>query len=196
MAVASGWDTFFGGTFDPVHNGHIHVAREVRRLTNYRRILFVPNRANPLKDDNPGASGEHRRRMIQEAISALSWCGVSDVEIEREEPSYTVNTIERLIAQGLLVPRPGMIVGDDLVEGIPFWHDWERLLRMVTPILVRRDAADNLRSFLPPGTVVVPNQQVAVSSSDIRSRLDRGESIRHLVPEAVYAYIEQYRPYD
>ena len=189
------WEVFFGGTFDPVHNGHMHIAREVCRLTPYRTVLFVPNRANPLKDDSPRTSGEHRRGMIQQAISGLDWCGVSTTELEREEPSYTVNTIDRLIAEGVLVSRPGMIIGDDLVEGIPYWHEWERLLQLVTPILVRRDDGGSPGLFLPRGTVVVHNEQVAVSSSEIRERLNRGDSIRHLVPEAVYAYIEQHRPY-
>jgi nicotinate-nucleotide adenylyltransferase len=195
MPGSSGWEVFFGGTFDPVHNGHIHIAHEVRRLTRYRTVLFVPNRANPLKGEGPRASGEHRRQMLQRAVSGLDWCGVSSAEIESRGPSYTVDTIDRLIEEGVLISRPGMVIGDDLVEGIPFWHDWERLFRLVTPILVRRTGGKKPGSFLPLETLVVHNEQVTVSSSEIRDRLDRGQSIRHLVPEAVYAYIEQHRPY-
>lgn len=188
---------FFGGSFDPVHNGHLHVARTVREETTYKTILFVPNRANPLKDGGAVASAHHRYRMVLEAIREMEWCAASSVEIDTPAPSYTVDTITALIERGELIERPGMIIGDDLLEQLPRWHDAAELLTRVVLILLRRETGDSpaAPSDLPAGTITVQNKRCELSSTDIRRRLQLRKPIRGLVPEQVYEYIQRHHPY-
>lgn len=208
MSVPSPATVFFGGSFDPIHNGHLHIARAVHRDPRFGTVLFVPNKTNPLKGENPGASADHRFNMISAAVEHLDWCFVSRAEIDYPGPSYTVDTIERLVAERALVPHPGMIIGDDLVEQLPRWHDYERLMDLVTVLLVRRHqpersgsrerptgVGDTGTASLPDSTVFVDNERIEISSTEIRKRLGTGVSITELVPRNVYEYIRKHQLY-
>jgi nicotinate-nucleotide adenylyltransferase len=190
-------DLFFGGSFDPIHQGHILIARAVHDQTSRKTVLLVPNRANPLKTSGPQASARHRIEMIREAIRGIEWCSVSAVEIDSDRPSYTIDTIRRLIAGNVLVPKPGMIIGDDLAAQITRWHQWEQLLKIVTIVLVRRlEEGDSLPPNLPEDTQIVRNEKIPISSTEIRNRLREGRSIKGLVPTGVHEYIQRYNPYN
>lgn len=197
MSVPPPVTAFFGGSFDPVHNGHLYVARTVHEQTPFKTILFVPNRANPLKREESAAAPHHRAGMVQEAIRDLDWCSVSLAEIEGPVPSYTARTIAHLIGEGRLVSRPGMIIGDDLLEQLPQWHDAKTLLSRVVLILVRRsrEEVDYSRFDLPPDAVILQNDPVVLSSTAVRTRLLAGKPITDLVPECVHEYILRHRVY-
>ena len=197
MSFSGPADLFFGGSFDPIHQGHILIARAVHDHTSRKTVLFVPNRANPLKTNGPRASAHHRMQMTREAIRGIEWCSVSAVEIESARPSYTVDTIRHLIAENVLVPKPGMIIGDDLAAQITSWHQWEQLLKIVTVVLVRRlEEGDSLPPNLPEDTEIVRNEMIPISSTEIRDRLREGRSIKGLVPTGVHEYIQRYNPYN
>ncbi len=197
MNGGSLFSAFFGGSFDPIHRGHLYIARLVHETTPYQSILFVPNRTNPLKQQEPSADGIHRLEMIKLAIADMPWCAVSSAEVDREEPSYTVDTIELLLREGILQESPGMIIGDDLLEELPRWHDYERLRSLVTPIVLQREKGPvHRQNALPEKTLVIRNRPMEVSSSEVRRRLRRGEPVRELLPERVYEYIRTHKPYN
>lgn len=192
---------FFGGSFDPIHRGHLYIADVVHTSTSFSSILFVPNRINPLKNYSPAASGVDRLRMIECAIADYTWCRVDSDEIDFSGPSYTVDTVERLIVRKRLVERPGLIIGDDLVDQVSGWHEAEKLLRIVVPVVVRRHTERSIEqrtlpTAFPHDTVIVYNEQIPVSSTEVRNRIRSGLSIKELVPPEVYEYIQRYQPYN
>ncbi|MCG8481184.1 MAG: nicotinate-nucleotide adenylyltransferase [Spirochaetales bacterium] len=184
-------EVFFGGTFDPIHIGHLFVAEEARAAVGAMSVLFVPAGRNPLKDDPSGASPEARLHMTRLAIRGNGAFRVSSAEIERGGPSYTVDTVETLVASGELRPRPGLIVGDDLIAQLPRWKDPQRLFAAVRLIVVTRHVTEveRLSEVVPTDTLVIRNPAIPVSSSDVRERLRDHRSVRYLVPDAVYEYI-------
>lgn len=196
-------DLYFGGSFDPPHLGHLYAAQEALDRGGFRHVLFVPTGANPLKGAVEGASGADRLEMVRRAISGNEAFALSEAEIHTERPSYTVETIERLIASGDLGgrdgSRPGLMIGDDLLDQLHRWRDIERLFSIVRLVVVRRSAAVEIPAVLPRDALFVDTAPVPISSREIRQRLREGASIRYLVPDSVYEYIEHtgiYRPAD
>lgn len=199
---------FFGGSFDPIHNGHLFMAAEAAAVTGMRPVLFVPTGTNPLKREGAILSASDRYQMVCRAVADADDFLVSDFEIRAQAGAvnYTVNTISALIARGDLIERPGLLIGDDILPELGRWHDVERLFRMVRPVIVRRNQLDNRLDrpaeservaastvLLPEDTVYVDNVRVPISSTAVRERLARGESVRYLVPEAVWTYLEERR---
>lgn len=183
-------DAIFGGSFDPIHVGHLHIAEHARHALALERVLFVPARRNPLKERGPVASDGDRREMIVRAIAGNGAFALEPWELDHPAPSYTVDTVDALLSGGRIQAEPYLIVGDELVDELPRWRSLERLLSLVRLVVVTRTAEPHARSPLPPDAVLLSNVTVAVSSSAIRDRLRSGGSVRYLVPDAVYDYIE------
>ncbi len=190
-------EVFFGGTFDPIHIGHLFVAEEARLAVGATTVLFVPAGRNPLKDGPTGTSPEARLAMTRLAVRENPAFRVSSAEIERGGPSYTVDTVETLVASGALCPRPALIIGDDLIAQLPRWKDPERLFAAVRLIVVTRHATEieRLSDFVPADTLTIRNPSIPVSSSDVRERLRDNRSVRYLVPDVVYEYIRSHSLY-
>lgn len=179
---------FFGGSFDPVHIGHLFIAEEVRLLGSFDRILFVPARQSPLKSNRPGASREQRLEMLGAALDGRDDFAISTVELGRQGPSYTIDTIRELQRSGELEEHPGLIIGDDITASFSEWKEHQELREMVRLIVARREGAirdDSLGNY-----EVVDNAVIPVSSSQIRERVRDGKAYRYLVPEPVYRIIE------
>ena len=179
----------FGGSFDPVHVGHLIAAAEVLFRTEYERVLFVPASYSPFRGRSPFASGTDRVRMLELAISGSPGFAVSRHELQSERVSYTVDTVRTLIASGGVSERPGLVIGDDLVEGFDRWKEASSLRELVEVVVVSRDAIES------PGFRVLDNTPIPVSSSEIRRRFSIGAPVRFLVPDAVLQYIEENRLY-
>jgi len=190
-------ELYFGGSFDPIHMGHLFAAQEAADAVGAQRVLFVPTGRNPLKPDNHSAAPEHRLAMVRRAIEGNSRFLVHDIELEEKGASYTERTVRALVDRGTLVPRPGLIIGDDLVAELHRWRNVDALMAMVRLVLVTRHGVD--LSALPVSAaqdvVVVRNPEIPVSSSAVRDRLREGRSVRYLVPEHVYEYIREHRLY-
>ena len=192
-----------GGTFDPLHNGHIMVAEEARARLNLAEVLFVPTGQPWLKGNNLISAVEHRVRMVSLAIDTCHYCKLSGVEIERAGPSYTVETIAELQAQLGAGDELFFIIGWDSLVELPWWREPSRLIEMCRLVAVPRPGypcpdLDSLEAAIPGlsrSLIMLEKPEVDIGATDIRSRVARGLSIGHLVPEPVDAYIKQHKLY-
>ena len=183
----------FGGTFNPVHVGHLFLAEEVQARLGYERVLFVPAHIPVHKDMDAEAGPEHRLAMLRLATEPYPSFQVEDCELRRGGASYTIDTVREILDRYPIDDKPGLVIGDDLVEGFESWKEARRLAEMVQLIVGRRLAAGEARMRHP--CIYVDNCLLPISSSQIRQRLRQGRSIRHLVPEAVMQYILRHALY-
>jgi nicotinate-nucleotide adenylyltransferase len=187
----------FGGSFDPVHCGHLIVSRAAAEAMEARRVLLVPAAANPLKD-GPHASGADRMAMLNAAVADDELFDVCDVELHRPPPSYTIDTVEAL-GEGELA----LLVGVDSLAEFAKWHRVGDLVRRVEVCVACRPPdgpeqverrIEQLREELGQSgrglrarPVVTP--QIEISSTDLRARVGQGRPIRYCVPQVVAEYI-------
>jgi len=192
-----------GGTFDPIHIGHIMVAEEVRARLNLAEVLFVPAGQPWLKVDISLSDAEHRVQMVRLAIADKPYFKVSTMEIERAGPSYTVDTIAELQAQVGAGDELFFILGWDNLTELPQWREPSRLITMCNLVAVPRPGypCPNLKALeaLVPGLsqrlMLMDKPEIDISALEIRSRVARGLSVRHLVPEPVNKYIKEHGLY-
>ncbi len=196
----------FGGTFDPIHLGHLRVAEAAREQHGLGRIVFVPARRQPMKSSAPVASGRHRIAMIELAIDGERAFSVSDCELDRPGKSFTIDTILEFRAG--LGPEVELffILGSDSVCDLPNWYDIGRVTDLCTLVIAARpgwpvDTLDALEERLPAERIAgmkaaaVRCTADASSSSEIRRRLAEGTPVDDLVPAAVAAYVAQNKLY-
>jgi len=188
----------FGGTFDPIHLGHLRAAESAREALQLDRVTFVPAR-NPPHRPEPVSSPLDRFAMVALATMGHPQFDVSDVELVREGPSFTVDTVKAL-QQAHAEDRLVLIVGSDTFPEMGTWKDRAVLESRCTIAVVGRPQPDDQpkSSSRPPdppspGAVVkrVDGPPFALSSTSIRRRVREGQSIRYLVPDAVADYIEK-----
>ncbi len=184
----------FGGTFNPIHLGHLIMAEEVREEFGYDRVLFVPAARSPFKDGSEDPGPEHRLEMLRLACADNPAFTIDAREMGRGGTSFTIDTIRELVSEGLVEPRPGLLVGDDLVSGLPAWREFEAL-KIETQIIVARRGGVPGEDALDPAYLRASNRVIPLSSSDIRLLASKGLSIRYIVPESVRAYILDKRLY-
>jgi nicotinate-nucleotide adenylyltransferase len=184
----------FGGTFDPPHIGHLIVAQDVLAAVGLERIVFIPAARPPHKRRTDMAPPALRLAMLRAAIAGDDRFDTDDLELHRTGPSYTVDT---LAAYRERVPGAALhlIVGADQFAELDTWHDAERVRALATMCVMTRagDGADAHVDRVAPGAAVldVPVTRIDLSSSEIRRRVQAGEPIRYLVPEAVAAMIRE-----
>jgi nicotinate-nucleotide adenylyltransferase len=187
-----------GGTFNPVHVGHLFLAEEVRALLGYDRILFVPANVPVHKTMPVEVGARHRLRMLRLAIAGRRGFQVEDCELKRGGNSYMIETLLYALERFRPESRPGLIIGEDLVEGFPAWRQAERLAELAELIVARRGPEPPAAPAWPFPACVrrIENLLRPVSSSEIRRRLAAGRPTRHLVPEPVLRYIRRHRLYE
>lgn len=199
-ALVPGSIGVLGGTFDPIHLGHLAIAEEVREALGLERVLFVPARRPVHKPGRPVSPAEDRVAMVALAIGDNPAFALSRVEVDRDGPSYTVDTLEGLAAEARAADRtPDLtfILSAEAYAGLPTWHRPERILELCRMAVVPRPGAAPINpaamAKLVPGadrrTIVLDGPRVDISGSSIRERVAVGRSIRYLVPDAVIAYI-------
>lgn len=176
-----------GGTFNPPHLGHLVIANEVLHAYNLDEIWFMPNQEPPHKKKSREVRDEDRVHLLKLAISGHPKFKVELIELERQGPSYTYETMKLLKE---IHPNKDFyfIIGADMIEYLPKWKNISQLLEMVKFIGVNRPAY-NQKSTYPIQYVDVPD--VGISSSMIRERMKEKKSIRYLVPESVRSYIKE-----
>jgi nicotinate-nucleotide adenylyltransferase len=190
-----------GGSFDPVHFGHLALARACQRRAGLDAVWFTPAAIQPLKHAGPHASDEQRVEMLGLVIEGQPGWRVCTLEIERGGFSYTVDTLRQLHTE-----QPNdelfLIVGSDVLAEVPYWKEPGEIFHLATPLVVARagDQPPDVSILLPfcgqkTRPQLVEMEPWDVSSSDIRRRVLAGERIDALVPPAVASYIQTQRVY-
>lgn len=199
----------FGGSFDPVHLGHLHAARVAREARALDRVLFVPARRSPFKQAQRTAPGEARAELLELALAGEPDFVVDRRELARPGPSYTVDTLRGLAAE-FAGARLFLILGGDNLAGLPDWRDVDEILALAAPLVVRRggprdfDALPecaSLRARLAPerfdalrdGYLALP--PFPCSSTELRERLAAGGSTEGLLDPRVAARIRELELY-
>lgn len=189
-----------GGTFDPIHIGHLAIAEEAREALGLDRVLFVPAGVPPHKRGGGISPVEHRVAMVERAIEGNPAFELSRIEVDRPGPSYTVDTVEALAADGTDVT---LILSAETFAQLPAWHEPWRLFDAATIAVVPRGGyAATDRAWVEtefPGregrVTYLEGPLLDLSSTELRARVAAGRSIRYLVPAAVEAYIEDHSLY-
>ena len=192
-----------GGTFDPIHNGHLAVAEEVRSRLDLTVILFVPAGQPWLKMENPVSPAEDRVHMVRLAIADKPHLKLSTIEIERPGVTYTVDTMAELQAQLGAENDLFFILGWGSLAELPQWKEPYRLITICRLVAVNRPgyprpdlkALEALIPGLSQRVILLEKPEIDISASEIRDRVARGLSISHLVPEPVESYIKEHRLY-
>ncbi|MEE3185480.1 MAG: nicotinate-nucleotide adenylyltransferase [Gemmatimonadota bacterium] len=182
----------FGGTFDPPHVGHVTLTRELRESGVVDEILWIPVAIPPHKPSGPRTSPDLRMEMVHAAIGGRANQSASNIELLREGPSYTVDTLRALRSEHPEA-TPVLIMGSDQFAELAEWHKAEEVVQFADVCVLPRGGVE-LDSVRPRLSVVWCAADVAsidVSSSDIRKRVREGRPYRHLVPEAVAEIIER-----
>jgi nicotinate-nucleotide adenylyltransferase len=181
-----------GGTFDPVHIGHLVLGEAAREQLNLDRVLFVPTGVQWRKAGREIAPAEHRVAMVQLAIQGNPAFEVSTLEVERPGPSYTADTLGTLAAE-----NPGaelfVTLGRDAYQDLPNWVRPERIRELATVVVAAR-GGEGANVAAPAVRLEMP--EIGISATDIRRRVAGGRSIRYLVPATVEAYIRDQRLYE
>jgi nicotinate-nucleotide adenylyltransferase len=184
-----------GGTFDPIHIGHLILAESAREELGLVRVLFIPT-GEPWRKAGRGVSdGTHRLAMAELAVQGNDAFQVSPMELERPGPSYLYETLEHLAQE-----NPGdemyFMLGADALADLPSWREPKRIVELATLAVARRAGSpgrggvEDAPGGLTARVVDVPMPEIGVSGSVIRQRAREGKSIRYLVPVPVEAYIE------
>lgn len=189
----------FGGSFDPVHYGHLLLAESCREQLCLEKVLFVPAGQPPHKRQRQLTPAAHRLAMLELAIGGEPGFEICRYEIERREVSYTVETLRFLKGQ---FPQAELflLVGADMLNDLPNWREAAEICRLAIPVGVRRAGTpppclESLRAIMEPSRfeklsrLQVDMPQIELSASEIRARVASGKSIRFRVPKAVEMYI-------
>jgi len=190
-----------GGTFNPPHLGHLVCAQEAHRELSLDHVLLIPARIPPHKSVEHEPGPEHRLRMCRLAVADDERLAVSEMELQRAGPSFTVDTLRRLSIQA---PQDELvlILGGDIAAGLTEWHEPEQVLELATVAIAERrgtsrDAVDRtlaeLRGGDRPRFFAMP--QIEISSTMVRHRVGAGQPIRYFVPDQVEDYIQQHGLY-
>jgi nicotinate-nucleotide adenylyltransferase len=184
----------FGGSFDPIHLGHLIMAEHAEEQLKLDRLYFIPNATSPLKSRPPHASGRDRLAVIRAAIRGHRRFEALDLEIRRPPPSYTIDTVAALA--GWTSGKLYFLIGTDALSDLARWHRARELARRVTFAVLRRPGSPRIRPPAWAGRwVEVAAPLMDISSTDIRDRIRRGRSIRYLVPDAAAALIRRKKLY-
>jgi nicotinate-nucleotide adenylyltransferase len=186
----------FGGTFDPVHHGHLIVAEYVRERVGLDRVLFIPTMISPHKMDAAVTSPAHRFAMLREGVKSNPFFQVSDMEIERGGVSYTVDTL-RLLGEENATDEFFLLIGADNLEEFRTWKDPGEIVRRAKLVVMNRPGFTGTPAdpSLPGDIIQCPVPSIDISATEIRRRVEQGLTISYLVPPSVCRYIDRHRLY-
>ena len=184
----------FGGSFDPIHFGHLITTTFVYEFRNLEKVIFIPNYISPLKTDLKPTNAYHRLNMLKIAIDQYPFFTYSDNEVTKNEISYTVNTLLELKKS---YENIELIIGYDNLIVFDKWRLPEKILQLAKVIVMKRktDTPPSYKNKFFDQAIIIDTPTVDISSTDIRTRVSQGRSIDYLVPEKVKEYIYQNRLY-
>jgi nicotinate-nucleotide adenylyltransferase len=182
----------FGGSFDPVHHGHLIVGQVAAEILGLDSLRFVPAREQPFKRGGHGASPEHRAAMLDLAVGGARGLEVDRAELDRPGPSYTVETL-----RGIRAREPGveliLLVGADAAAELDAWREAAEIPRLAAVVVFARPGAAVPVSPLITRTIQVPAMEI--SATEVRRRAREGRSLRYWVPDPVAEYVTRHRLY-
>ena len=192
-----------GGTFDPVHNGHLILADTAREQLNLGEIIFIPAGQPWLKTERIITPSQHRLQMLRLALEDKACFRISGMEIKRSGPTYTIDTITALKKRLNAEDELFFILGQDSLMQLPQWRDAPNLVQLCYLVAAPRPGVKKpdlkaLETEIPGITqrvMLMKKPLVDISATDIRERVARGLSVRHLVPGPVNRYIKEQRLY-
>lgn len=193
---------FFGGSFDPIHLGHLNLAIQILEAHNLDQIFFCPTSQSPHKKETPPlASKEQRRAMVVAAIAPLPKFTFLDMEIQRADPNYTIDSIRKLMETDGK-KQYHLILGEDSLKEFHKWKEVEELVVLAPPLVgTRGENSGDLPKTLPKSVLTAVKKgytkisNMEISSTEIRSRLQLGLYCGHLLPAKVGEYINQNQLY-
>ncbi len=186
----------FGGTFNPIHFGHINLAIELKEKANLSEIWMVPAHISPFRTQEPLVVAEKRLTMVELAVQEIPGFRVLDLEVKRSGPSYTIDTIKEILSTGEEIV---LILGEDALTGFDRWKEYEEIIRQVPLVVGSRQGSQ--RATFPPevesaikkGTT--PTSLMEISATALRQRLKKRLYCGHLMPSKVLDYIYENQLY-
>jgi len=190
---------FFGGTFDPIHFGHLNLALQIKEAHKLDQVFFSPANFSPEKrGSHPLAPKKARKEMVELAIEDVPEFTLLDIELEREGPSYTIDTIE-FLQEKYKEAQFFLILGEDILSGLPRWKEIERLLTIAPPLVGGRPNAvepglpPELDKIIQEGRTSIPSMDI--SSTELRELLNQKKYCGQWIPAKVLDYIHQHQLY-
>jgi nicotinate-nucleotide adenylyltransferase len=188
-----------GGTFDPIHNGHLAIAEEARAYLNLTEVLFLPSGQPWMKSERTISPANHRVEMIKLAIKGKPFFTLSTIETDQQRPSYSVDTVAKLKAQSAASPDLYFILGWDSLAMLPRWKEPSKLIKMCFLVAIPRPGYSRpdmkkLEAEIPgvsKKVILLDKPRIEISATEIRDKVAQGLSIDRLVPEAVALYIKE-----
>lgn len=184
----------FGGSFNPIHYGHIRLARQLLALAALDEVWFVVSPQNPLKQQTDLLDDDLRLQMVEMALQREKGLRASDIEFRLPRPSYTWNTLQTLRQE-----HPGdeftLLIGGDNWERFPLWYRADDIVRDYNIVVYPRTGSDIDERRLPPTVRIVRTRRINISSTMVRQRIALGQTLSRLVPKAVADFIEKKRLY-
>lgn len=194
----------FGGTFDPIHLGHLLVAIALKEAHSLDHVYFLPAQMNPQKQNSKAASAEHRCQMIKIALRGVPGCSLLSLELDRPGPSYMIDTLRLLkTKKPFKNSELFLLMGEDLLETFTEWKEPHAIVRLCQPLIARRTECSplgrwqhdpELSEAIFRGMTKTP--LFDISATDIRARLKKGVFCGHLIHKAVLHYIHKYKVYN
>ncbi|MGH7983750.1 MAG: nicotinate-nucleotide adenylyltransferase [Candidatus Udaeobacter sp.] len=178
----------YGGSFDPIHHGHLILAREAREALDLEKVIFVPAAMSPFKGRAAAASGDMRLKMLHASIEGEEEFAIDDCELRRPPPSWTIDTVLE-IRQRETDFEIYLLIGEDNVATLDRWRRFDELKKMVRFVILDRTGSQAQRNYH------IVRRKIDISATEIRKRVARGQSIRYLVPPAVGEIIQREKLY-
>ena len=184
----------YGGTFDPIHVGHLTTAQAVCEIRKLDKIIFIPSFVSPHKTDRVSSSPKHRMNMLKLAIEGISSFDYSDLEITNENISYTIDTVKKLKP---IYENIELIIGYDNLVTFNTWKEPDELLKLVKLVVLRRKVTKNKfeQNKYFNKAIFVDTPLIEIYGTNIRERVMKEQSINFLVPQKVMAYIYKHNLY-
>ncbi len=188
-----------GGTFNPIHFGHINLALELKERCKLKQVWLIPAFLSPLRTEEQSVEPEKRFKMAQLAVADLPDFRVLDIEINRPGPSYTIDTIKELLPRG---DKFAWLMGSDVLQEFSQWKDYAEIVRLLPLFIASRlgmpesslaPFSADVKQYLQKGLVEIP--QMDISATTVRERIKKGLYCGHLVPPKVLDYIYENQLY-
>ncbi|HCG91021.1 MAG TPA: nicotinate (nicotinamide) nucleotide adenylyltransferase [Dehalococcoidia bacterium] len=191
----------FGGTFDPIHFGHLSLAENIYDSCGLDTVIFIPAYSPLLREGKqPVASSIHRYNMTKLAISECNYFEISDVELLRKGPSYMIDTVETFLNISADIEL-FLIIGSDNIDKLPFWHRKDELLKLCTLLVYERPGYEPNKTDLSliigdeNSSIIISGPQNIESATEIRKQIYENHDISHTIPKNVLNYIMENKLY-